>query len=131
MSKEAAPLQALIVENDATGRELLARVLRLHGFDADTVIGGRAALSLLGSAQKRYDLMVTDLKMEPMNGYELLREVAAIESARRPRQIVVLSGYLDDYAAQLAALDLPLEMFQKPIHLPSLVKVFEKLRAVP
>jgi len=128
MSEHARPLQALIVENDATGRELLARVLRLHGFDADTAIGAHAAGVLLADPYRRYDLLVTDLRMEPVDGFTLLREVAALEPARRPRQIVVLSGYVDDYSTKLAGLELEVEVFQKPIHLPTLVKVLDKLR---
>ena len=46
-SERLKPLAVLVVENDASSRELLARVLRLHGCDADTAIGARQALSLL------------------------------------------------------------------------------------
>lgn len=128
MTQNSRPLQALIVENDATGRELLARVLRLHGFEADTTIGAHAARKLLADPHRRYDLLVTDLQMEPLDGLELLRDVAAIEPVRRPRQIVVLSGFIEDYAAKLAELQLEMELFQKPIHLPTLVKLLDKLR---
>jgi CheY-like chemotaxis protein len=128
MTHNPRPLQALIVENDASGRELLARVLRLHGFEADTTIGTQAARRLLADPHRRYDLLVTDLQMEPLDGLELLRDVAAIEPARRPRQIVVLSGFIEDYAAKLGELRLEVEAFQKPIHLPMLVKLLEKLR---
>jgi hypothetical protein len=46
----------------------------------------------------------------------------------RPRVSVVLSGFLQDYYDKLTALDLPLELFQKPLHLPSLVSIMERLR---
>ena len=128
MTKDTAPLQALIVENDATGRELLARVLRLHGCVADTVIGARAAAAVLAAPGPRYDLLVADVKIDWADGLDLLRGVAAMMPLRRPRQIVVISDQPGDYSKRLADLGLELELFQKPVHLPSLVKVLEKLR---
>lgn len=120
------PLKVLVVENDASSRELLARVMRLHGCDADTAIGAQQAFTLLQRA--RYDLLITDLRMEPADGVDLLRHVAAMEPDDRPRASIVLSGFLQDYYDKLAALDLPLELFQKPLHLPSLVSIMERLR---
>jgi two-component system, OmpR family, response regulator len=120
-------LRVLIVENDASSRELLARVLRLHECDADTAIGARQGLSLLRQ-RPPYDLLVTDLRMEPEDGVELLRGVAEMDEPHRPRASVVLSGYLNDYYEKLTMIGLPLELFQKPIHLPSLVSILERLR---
>jgi two-component system, OmpR family, response regulator len=123
---EPRPLKVLVVENDASSRELLARVMRLHGCNADTAIGAQQAFTLL--QRTPYDLLITDLRMEPTDGVDLLRHVAAMESDRRPRLSIVLSGFLQDYYDKLSALDLPLELFQKPLHLPSLVSILERLR---
>jgi DNA-binding response OmpR family regulator len=125
-SSEPRPLNVLVVENDASSRELLARVMRLHGCDADTAIGPQQGLALL--QRKRYDLLITDLRMEPTDGVDLLRQVGAMPKEERPRVSVVLSGFLQDYYDKLTALDLPLELFQKPLHLPSLVSIMERLR---
>jgi two-component system response regulator FlrC len=119
-------LNVLVVENDASSRELLARVLRLHGCHADTTIGAEQARAAL--LQNRYDLLVTDLRMQPVDGVELLKSVASMDPARRPEGIIVLSGYLPDYYERLAALGLQLELFQKPLHLPSLISILTRLR---
>jgi DNA-binding response OmpR family regulator len=119
-------LRVLVVENDASSRELMARVLRLHDCHADTAIGAGQALSML--QRDPYDLLITDLRMEPVDGVGLLRQVAALKPESRPRTVVVLSGYLQDYYDKLAAIELPLELFQKPLHLPSLVAILERLR---
>src|SRR4051812_37718598 len=109
-------LSVLVVENDASSRELLARVLRLHGCNADTAIGTELGCAAL--ADKPYDLLITDLRMDPTDGVELLRRIAAMPLERRPRAAAVLSGFLKDYYDKLATIDLPLELFQKPLHLP-------------
>ena len=52
------------------------RMLRILGFeDIDDASDGSAALSKL--REKRYGLVISDWNMEPMTGYELLKEVRA------------------------------------------------------
>src|SRR5258705_8534844 len=79
-------LTALVVENDLASRELLARVLRLKGVDAQTAIGAAQAAALLLEAPGYYDLLVVDLNLEPVDGVELLRHVAALPPGQRPRR---------------------------------------------
>ena len=72
----AAPLKVLIVDDDETMRGILRRLLiRL---DIDEVVeagdGGEALGRLRG---ERFDLVISDWNMEPMNGIELLRAVRA------------------------------------------------------
>jgi CheY-like chemotaxis protein len=117
--------RALVVENDLASRELLARVLRSKGFEAQTAIGAAQAASLLLEAYGPYDLLLIDLNLEPVDGVELLRHVAALSADHRPRKIVAISESLAPFYARLAELHLELETFQKPLHLPSLMKVIE------
>jgi CheY-like chemotaxis protein len=120
--------RALVVENDLSSRELLARVLRLRGLDAQTAVGLAQAAELLQSADTPYDLLVLDLNLEPVDGTELLRHVAALPSARRPARIVVIGHAVAPFYPRLSELQLPLELFQKPVHLPSLMKVVDALK---
>lgn len=119
--------RALVVENDLTSRELLARVLRLKGLDAHTAIGAAQAAALLLDAPVPYDLLVVDLDLEPIDGVELLRHVVTLPAVRRPRRIVALSQSLAPFYPRLSELRLPIETFQKPVHLPTLMKVVETL----
>src|SRR5205823_5935895 len=59
--------RALVVENDLVGRELLARVLRQKGFDAQTAIGAAQAADVLLNAGFRFDLLLVDLNLEPID----------------------------------------------------------------
>jgi DNA-binding response OmpR family regulator len=120
--------RALVVENDLASRELLARVLRLKGFDAQTAIGAAQAAGLLLDAATPYDLLVVDLDIGPVDGVELLRHLAALAPERRPGKIAVISHSLPPFYPRLKELRLELEMFQKPVHLPSLMKVVEGIR---
>jgi len=126
-SERPAAVTALVVENDLANRELLARVLRLKGLEAYTAIGAAQAAALLVDAPSAFDLVVVDLNLEPVDGVELLRQLAALAPSQRPGKIVAISDSLARYYPRLAELQLDLEMFQKPIHLPSLMKVIESL----
>ena len=121
-------VRALVVENDLASRELLARVLRLRGVEAQTAVGPVRAAGLLQSADVPYDLLVLDLDLEAVDGTELLRQVAALPAGRRPARIVVIGQAVTPFYPKLAELRLPLEMFQKPVHLPGLMKVVDALR---
>ncbi|GAB4312306.1 MAG: sigma-54 dependent transcriptional regulator [Candidatus Sumerlaeia bacterium] len=63
----------LIVEDDRTYAERLARNLEREGFSVEQAIGGAAALSAL--AESSYDLVLTDIKMPEMDGLELIRRI--------------------------------------------------------
>jgi CheY-like chemotaxis protein len=120
--------RALVVENDLTSRELLARVLRLKGLDAHTAIGVPQAAALLEGSRAPYDLLVVDLDLATADGVDLLRHTAALSPDRRPTRIIAISESLAPFYPRLSPLQLPLETLQKPVHLPSLMKIVEGLR---
>jgi CheY-like chemotaxis protein len=111
-------LTALVVENDLASRELLARVLRLKGIDAQTAIGAAQAAALLLEAPGYYDLLVVDLNLEPVDGVELLRHVAALPAPQRPRRVVAISESLAPYYPRLAELRLEWKPSRSPSTCP-------------
>ena len=125
---DANTMRALVVENDLSSREMLARVFRQRGFEARTAVGLSQAAGVLQSAEWAYDLLVVDLNLEPTDGVELLRQVAVTEPARRPRKIVVIADALAPFYPRLAELQLDLELFQKPVQLASLMKIVDRLK---
>jgi CheY-like chemotaxis protein len=122
-------LRALVVENDLASRELLARVLRRKGMEAYTAVGAAQAASLLVEQPSVFDLLIVDLNIEPVDGIELLRHLAMLPLENRPGRIVALADSLAAFYPRLAELRMEVEVFQKPIHLPSLMKVVEGLKA--
>jgi len=63
----------LLVEDDMALRDALAETLRLAGHDVLMATDGTMALQILASSPVR--AVVTDYQMQPMDGYELLRQV--------------------------------------------------------
>jgi len=82
----AAPLngRVLVVDDNSVNRKILARQLELAGATTDAASGGEEALELWRTG--RYDVVLADLQMPTMDGFELARRIRASEAAeQRPR----------------------------------------------
>ena len=76
IAEQLAPLPAnylLLVEDDADSRTLITRLLDAEGLKSRTAINGNAALRIL--KQGTPALIILDLKMAGMNGFELLEVI--------------------------------------------------------
>ena len=82
MSEHALPI--LVVEDDPSLREAIGDTLELSGRAYIAVDGGEAALKVL--AEKAFSIVVSDVRMMPMDGITLLKEIRA----RLPHLPVVL-----------------------------------------
>ncbi len=78
----------LIADDDAVIREGLRRILSAEGYEVETVSNGRAALERL--EQKRFKLLVTDLKMPGMSGLEVLK---SLRTCQPELPVVLITGY--------------------------------------
>ena len=68
--------QLLVIDDNATLREGMVVSLTRAGHTVVAAMSGSEGLEL--ASQQRFDLVVTDLKMEPMDGLQVVREQAAI-----------------------------------------------------
>lgn len=73
MPETNAPLPVLLVEDDANLREALVDTLKLSGYTTLEAADGSAALKLLENTQ--VGIIVSDIQMQPMDGFNLLLEV--------------------------------------------------------
>lgn len=63
--------QVLIAEDDRDLRQLFSRVLIKNGYSVEGVSNGREALEALN--KKYFDIIISDIMMPVMDGYELVR----------------------------------------------------------
>jgi DNA-binding NtrC family response regulator len=83
-----ATAQILVVDDEPLMREFVQEVLSRAGHDITAVASGREAAT--AQAIKAFDLVVTDLKMTPMDGLELLRHC----KRENPRgHVIVMTAY--------------------------------------
>ncbi len=83
----------LIVEDEPVSRELLHAVLNSIGYASDTVASGEAALEALDV--RHYDLLLLDIQMPGMDGYELTRRVRARFREDAPRLVALTASAMD------------------------------------
>jgi DNA-binding response OmpR family regulator len=75
----------LIADDDAAIRRLLAALSRRAGFEVDVATNGAEALALM--AEHRYSVVLLDLMMSNVSGYDVIQELK--KRAIRPPIIVV------------------------------------------
>ena len=63
----------LVVDDESTMRNLLEKILIRDGFRVLTASGGEEALTTL--KDEKVDIVICDMRMPGMNGFELLRKV--------------------------------------------------------
>ena len=86
-------LKILIVEDDRELRQLFSHVLIKNGYTAEGVSNGREAL---GAMEKDYyDLIISDIMMPVMDGYELVRSLRESGSTT-PVLMITAKGEFDD-----------------------------------
>jgi CheY-like chemotaxis protein len=80
----------LVVDDDDAIRALLSTVLRRRGLRVDVARNGRDAVEML--AETRYALVLLDLMMPLMSGYEVLEHIADESLSDRPYVLVLTAG---------------------------------------
>jgi two-component system response regulator RegA len=88
MSESSERPSLLLVDDDATLRERLARAFRERGYDVTTAGGYEEALA--AAHRDSPELAVVDLRMPGRSGLELVRDLLAVDAATH---IIVLTGY--------------------------------------
>ena len=83
-------MPVLVVDDYKTMIRIIRNLLKQLGFsDVDDACDGTDALSKL--RKKKYALVISDWNMEPMTGYELLREVRGDE-ALKPTPFIMITA---------------------------------------
>ena len=77
----------LVVEDEPDVRELIADVLAEHGYEIEVAPDGAAALQLCD--QRKYDLILSDLRMPKMDGAALYWALQLRHGSAMPRMIYV------------------------------------------
>lgn len=83
--------KVLVVDDEEDIRFLIRTLLNREGYEVEEAEDGSAALQMLSS--ERFDLMVLDIMMPKMDGYEVMKE---IQQRRMSLPVVMLTAKVDD-----------------------------------
>ena len=111
-----------VVDDDESLRRSLGNLLRSVGFGVETFA---SAGEFLGSAQRENTgCLVLDLRMGGMNGFDLLRHLAATGS-RIP--VIILTAHADDEARQRSREAGAVAFLGKPVRADALLNAIERV----
>jgi len=96
-------MKILVVDDVKTMVRIVRKILKQIGYeDVDEAFDGQSAYEKTRST--RYDLIISDWNMEPMTGFELLRNVRANpDTAATPFILVTAEAKADNFAAARSA----------------------------
>ena len=115
----------LLVEDNALNRELALEILKEAGFAVDTAEDGEIAVQKMKQAAPgQYDLILMDIQMPKMDGYEATRQIRALPDAAKadiPIFAMTANAFEEDRQNALkAGMD---GHIAKPLDIPHLLQV--------
>jgi len=101
----------LLVEDEATVRRTVSKILETYGYRLLEAPNGVAALSICAQYEEPIHLLLTDVVMPEMSGRELADRLA---SQRPEMKVLYMSGYTDDVIVHHGVLDEGTAFIHKP-----------------
>lgn len=114
----------LIVDDDASIRDSLKKILDDSGYEAETASNADEAAGRFDSGQT--DLLLLDLHLAGQSGWDMFERL----TTRHPFvPVIIITGMSGQYETALAAGAGAL--FEKPVEVPALLRTIEELLAEP
>src|SRR6476646_7959438 len=113
--------RVLVVDDEASIRDLLSKTLALAEYDVDLAPDGRTALERLRIIP--YDLLITDLKMPGVDGLAVIREARRLKA---DIPVIIITGFSTE-ASAIEAVNLGVSGYlTKPFRVPRVLAVAAK-----
>ena len=116
----------LLIDDFEANRDLISRYLRLFDYDVVAASDGQAGLTKARLERSEIDLVLLDLNLPQMDGWEVARQLKADESTRSLPVIAVTAHAMvgDRERGLLAGCD---EYITKPLDFTDLLEKIESL----
>ena len=111
----------LVVDDEASIRDLLSKTLALADYDVDVAPDGRSAVERL--RMLAYDLLITDLKMPGIDGLGVIREARRLKA---DLPVIIITGFSTEASAIEAANLGVAGYLTKPFRVPRVLAVAAK-----
>ncbi len=113
--------RVLVVDDEASIRDLLSKTLALAEYDVDTAPDGATAIDRMRAYT--YDLLIADLKMPGMDGLTLIRQAKRLKA---DLPVIIITGYSTESSA-IEAVNLGVAGYlTKPFRVPQVLAAAAK-----
>lgn len=114
----------LIIDDDETFRENLAELLNLNGYQTETAVNG--AEGLLKITDFMPDLVLCDIEMPVINGYQVLKQLRC-QNVYNTVAFVSLSAHIPSSDDEMKLITSANDYIIKPIRFVSLLRNLEHI----
>lgn len=114
----------LVVDDNATNRDILQGLLQQAGFEVVLASGGGEALEMLGKDPQKVELVLMDIQMPGMNGNEAVQEIRADKRLQDVKVIAVTASVFPEFREQAIAAGFN-DFLGKPFHVNELMKMLQ------
>ncbi len=111
----------IVIDDEKIVCDMAKKILENEGYEVDTFTDSQAALEKIKN--QRYDLVITDLKMENVSGMDILREVNKLYPETK---VIMLTAYATLDATIEAIRERIYDFFPKPVKIEDLKKSVKK-----
>jgi CheY-like chemotaxis protein len=109
----------LVVEDEKESRDTLRELLEFEGYSVETAVNGQEALARLAAAGDQICIMLLDLFMPVMDGWQVIDQLRA-DGRLDKTQVVIITS-----APHRAPAGLP--VFEKPLDLDKVMHEVQRL----
>ena len=112
----------LVVDDEENAREGLSRILSKEGYAVETAANGKEAIDTI--KRHNFDLVITDMRMPLMDGFEVLREIKRMKDNIG---VIMITAY-GEVESYLEAMNMgAFEYINKPVRVNELKRVITKV----
>jgi DNA-binding response OmpR family regulator len=121
----AVPKSVLVVDDERDLAGVTGDYLNLKGFRTTLAFDGKEAYQKSHNA--KFDVIITDFRMPKLSGGQLIHSLRS-NSVNSEVPIIVISGYQEEAAAEINALQVPdVKILPKPVDVESISRIITEL----
>ena len=114
----------LVVDDELDNASIFTMGLEDDGFKVDSFTDPQSALSVFKEGKRRkYDVLILDIKMPNMNGFELYEQIKKLDNKVKVCFLTAYGeGYTEEFKKMFPSSSLDVSFIRKPIRIDDLVK---------
>ena len=121
--------KVLVVEDEPDNASIFTMCLEDAGYKVDAFTDPLSALSAFKEDKRtKYDLLILDIKMPDMNGFELYEQMKKIDNKVKVCFLTAYGeGYTEEFKRMFPSSSLGVSFIRKPIRVDDLVKKVKEM----
>jgi len=129
LNNSASPLRdikVLVVDDNTLNREIFFDLINNYKNNVEVEMADDGKMALLKVKQSNYDIILMDIQMPIMNGYEATRQIRKLKSSKASTPIIAMTAHVLDGVAEKCNEAGMNDYISKPINLTILNQIIKR-----